>query len=262
MRPGGGGRAAGPGIASPPGPRQGPDPDGPGPRRSQPAVASHPSLAQPKLLPLASGTPRIRVGIPGSEPARLPRRLPACELPTSEPRARLRRKPSTCRVRLTLMTPAEGEGRPAQAGREGRWTRASKRSHLSRQRPGSGGRGGCEVQPEPEPGAGWQGRSGVCEGAQGEGVSLGRAPSGARLEQRLPELRRPAPSQRAPRPVPGSLAARIPNGSRPNYSPAVQDSERPQILPEEKGNGGGERTLQSPTPCELASPTNQITQLP
>ena len=60
----------------------------------------------------------------------------------------------------------------------------------------------------------------------------------------------------------GSLAAQILNGSRPNYSPRVQDSERPQILPEEKGNGGGERTLQSPTPCELASPTNQITQLP
>ena len=42
------------------------------------------------------------------------------------------------------------------------------------------------MQPEPESGAGWQGRSGVCEGAQdgapGEGVSLGRAPSGARLE--------------------------------------------------------------------------------
>ncbi|XP_043735172.1 uncharacterized protein LOC122679010 [Cervus elaphus] len=148
------------------------------------------------------------------------------------------------------MTPAEGEGRPAQAGREGRWTRASKRSHLSRQRPGSGGRGGCEVQPEPEPGAGWQGRSGVCEGAQGEGVSLGRAPSGARLEQRLPELRRPAPSQRAPRPVPGSLAAQIPNGSRPNYSPAVQDSERPQILPEEKGSLIDSRQL---NPCSTAA---------
>lgn len=72
MRPGGGGRGAGPGIASPPGPRLEPHPDGPGPRGSQPAGASHPSLAQPKLLPLASGTPRIRLGIPGSEPASAP----------------------------------------------------------------------------------------------------------------------------------------------------------------------------------------------
>ena len=67
MRPGGGGRGAGPGIASPPGPRLEPHPDGPGPRGSQPAGASHPSLAQPKLLPLASGTPRIRRGIDAFE---------------------------------------------------------------------------------------------------------------------------------------------------------------------------------------------------
>lgn len=93
----------------------------------------------------------------------LPRRLPAWELPTSEPRARLRRKPSTCRAAFALMAPAEGDGSPAESGPGAPWTRTSKRSHLSRQRLGSGGRGRCKLQSEPEPesGAGWQGR-GVC----------------------------------------------------------------------------------------------------
>lgn len=64
-----------------------------------------------------------------------------------------------------------------------------------------------QPEPEPESGAGWQGR-GVClregrrepGGAQGEGVSHGRAPAGSRLERglrdcslRLPPAR-PTPS--------------------------------------------------------------------
>lgn len=67
-----------------------------------------------------------------------------------------------------------------------------------------------QPEPEPESGAGWQGR-GVRlrgkEGAQGEGVSHGRAPAGARLERGLREPR-PPPAPRAP-----CLAAG-PNGSR------------------------------------------------
>lgn len=50
-----------------------------------------------------------------------------------------------------------------------------------------------QPEPEPESGAGWRG--GVClrgkEGAQGEGVSHGRAPAGAGLERGLREPRPP-----------------------------------------------------------------------
>lgn len=127
VRPGGGSRAAGPGIASPTGPRREPDPDGPGPRGSQPAVASRASLAQPKLPPLASGTPRPRFGIPGSEPARAPAPLTCLRA------AHLGAAGQAEEEAQHLQSPARphdcggGCGAPAQAGREGRWTRASKR---------------------------------------------------------------------------------------------------------------------------------------
>ena len=107
-----------------------PGPGGPSRRGLHTPASRSPSSCRWPPAPHESGSEsRVR------SPPVLPRRLPACELPTSEPRARLRRKPSTCRARFTFMTPAEGEGNPAQAGREGPWTRTSKRSHLSRQRP-------------------------------------------------------------------------------------------------------------------------------
>lgn len=132
-----------------------------------------------------------------------PRRLPAWELPISEPRARLRRKPSTCSVPIALMTPAEGEGSPSRVwpgvgGGPGLGGHRSD-SHLSSARIGGAAAAAAEValcnwSRESESGAGRQGRVSVWEGGreggteggnEGEGgVSHGRAPSRARLESR------------------------------------------------------------------------------
>lgn len=85
----------------------------------------------------------------------VPQHLPACELPTSEPRAKLRKKASTCRAPQAFMTAAGGERRPAEPGPGGPWTRTSKRSHLSRQRMGEAAAGefaNCNWSPSQSPG--------------------------------------------------------------------------------------------------------------
>lgn len=131
-------------------------------------------------------------GVPGSRPCwcptvlvpSAPLNLPACELPTSEPRARLRRTPSTCRAELAHMIAAESEGSPAESGPGAPCTRTWKRGPPEPPRAGGGG-GGCGPRRVPESWAGWQGR----------GVRLGGR--GGRLGSRLSHSR--APSGRAPR---------------------------------------------------------------
>lgn len=67
------------------------------------------SVATPALRALGFGpqVPSLRV---------FSRLLPDCELPTSEPRARLRRKPSTCRAPFALMIQVDRERSPAESG--------------------------------------------------------------------------------------------------------------------------------------------------